>query len=133
MEARRRLLPVLFIGVAAAVYFSLAPQWPADQHVRLVLGDLSPHVEEVTLRCAKNEASSGDDWLREVTFRYAKGGAPRIVSYEPRLIGGEYLVELEIHTDDARVVTLERRVKLTGGTTSIDLPQASALGDARVL
>jgi hypothetical protein len=132
MEVRRRLLPVLFLGVGATFYFSLAPQWPADQHVRLILGDLSPHVEEVTLRVAKSETSSGNDWVREVTFRYAKGGAPRIVSYEPRLAGGDYLVELEIHADDARVVTSDRRVKLTGGTTSIDLPQTSALRDARV-
>ncbi len=127
MEVRRRLLPVLFLGAGAAVYFSLAPRWPTDQHVRLVLGDASPRVEEVTVRFAR-EGSPGEDWLREVTYPYAKGSAPRIVFYEPRLASGEYLVEIEIHTDDARVVTLDRHVNLSGATTSIDLPQASALG-----
>jgi hypothetical protein len=68
----------------------------------VVLGDASPRVEEVTLRFAKSDSSSADDWLREVTFRYAKGGAPRIVSYEPRLASGDYLVEIEIHSDDTR-------------------------------
>jgi hypothetical protein len=132
MEVRRRLLPLLFIAIGAAFYFTLAPHWPADQHVRIVLGERAPRVEEVTLRCATSERSSSDDWLREVTFRYAKGSAPRIVSYEPRLVRGDYLVEVEIHSDDGRVVTLDRHVTLAGGTTSIDLPEASVLRDARV-
>jgi hypothetical protein len=129
MEVRRRLLPLLFVAVGAAFYFTLAPHWPADQHVRLVLGERAPRALEVTLRCA---AGSGDDWLREVTFRYAKGSAPRIVSYEPRLVRGDYLVEVEIHNDDGRVVIFDRHVTLAGGTTSIDLPEASALRDARL-
>jgi hypothetical protein len=128
MAVQRRLLPILVVGVGAAFYFSLAPQWPADQHLRLVLGDASSRVEEVTFRCARSEAGPRDDWLREVTYPYAKGSAPRIVSYEPRLASGEYLVEIEIHTDDARVVTLDRHVELGGRTASINLPQASALG-----
>jgi hypothetical protein len=128
MEVRRRLLPVLFLGVGAVVYLSLAHQWPTDQHLRLVLGDVSARVEEVTLRCARSEPGSSDDWLREVTFHYAKGGAPRIVSYEPRLTDGDYLVQIETRTDDVRVLTYDRRVRLAGGTTSIDLPQASSLG-----
>jgi hypothetical protein len=44
-----------------------------------------------------------------------------MVSYEPRLANGEYLVEIEVRTDDARVRTEDRRVRLEGGSTSIDL------------
>ncbi len=132
MDVRRRLLPALFVGLGAAVYFSLAPRWPTDQHLRLVLGDAPSHVDEVTLRSAKSEPRAGEDWLREVTFHSAKGDAPRIVSYEPRLASGDYLVEIEIRTDDARVVTRDRRVRLGGGTTSIELPEASALREGRM-
>jgi len=132
MDVRRKLLPVLLIAAGSVVYFSLAPGWPVDQHVRVVLGDASPRVDEVTLRFAKSHSSGGGDWLREVTFHYAKGGAPRIVSYEPRLASGEYLLEIEIRTEDSRVVTNERHVDLTGGTTSIELPQPSALREGRL-
>jgi hypothetical protein len=113
---RRRLLPLVFVGAGAAVYFSLSPKCPTEQSLRLMLGEQAPHVEEVRVRCGE-----GSDWAREVTFYYAKGQAPRIVSYEPRLANGEYLVEIDVKTDDARVQTADRRVRLEGGSTSIDL------------
>jgi hypothetical protein len=47
------------------------------------------------------------------------------VSYEPRLANGDYLVEIELETDDARVRTTDRQMKLAGGTTSIDLSRTS--------
>jgi hypothetical protein len=113
---------MLFVGVGAAVYLSLAPKWPQDQHLRVVLGDDAPRIESVRLRCGKDGEG---EWMREVTFRYAKGEAPRIVSYEPRLANGDYLVEIELETDDARVRTTDRQMKLAGGTTSIDLSRTS--------
>lgn len=110
---------LVFVGIGAAVYVWLGPRWPTEQHLRIALGDAGERVEEVTVRCAA--AETGADWAREVTFRYAKGQAPRIVSYEPRLKSGEYLVEIEIRTDDDRVLTTDRRVRLEGGATSIDV------------
>jgi hypothetical protein len=116
MRGPRRLVPILFLGAGAAVYFSVSPKWPSEQNLRIALGDQAPRVEEVRVRCGE-----GSDWAREVTFHYAKGHAPRMVSYEPRLANGEYLVEIEVRTDDARVWTEDRRVRLEGGSTSIDL------------
>ena len=116
MRGPRRLVPILFLGAGAAVYFSLSPKWPSEQSLHIALGDQAPRVEEVRVRCGE-----GSDWAREVTFHYAKGHAPRMVSYEPRLANGEYLVEIEVRTDDARVRTEDRRVRLEGGSTSIDL------------
>ena len=116
---------MLLIGAGAAVYFSLASRWPADQHLRVVLGDSAPSVDEVRIRCGqRGGASRGDDWAREVTFRYGKGEAPRIVSYEPRLASGPYLLEIEVETDDGHVETTDRHIQLAGGTTSIDLAVA---------
>jgi hypothetical protein len=116
MEGPRRLLPLVFLGVGATVYFSLLPKWPMEQRLRIALGDQAPRVEEVRVRCGE-----GSDWAREVTFHYAKGQAPRIVAYEPRLANGDYLVEIEVKTDDARVLTTDRHLRLEGGSTSIDL------------
>jgi hypothetical protein len=113
---------MLFVGVGAAAYLSLAPKWPQEQHLRVVLGDDAPHIQSVGVRCGKDRES---DWMREVTFRYAKGEAPRIVSYEPRLANGDYLVEIELEMADARVRTTDRQMTLAGGTTSIDLSRTS--------
>jgi len=109
------------VAAGAAFYFLIAPRWPTDQHLRLVLGDQAPKIAEVRVRCGNGGGDGGGDWAREVTFRYAKGQAPRILSYEPRLKSGEYLVEIEVKTDDERVVTTDRRVSLEGSSTSIDL------------
>jgi hypothetical protein len=112
----------VFVALGAGFFLWLSPRWPSDQHLRITLGDRAAGVTEVRMRCASRESAQGSsDWAREVTFRYAKGQAPRIVSYEPRLKSGEYLVEIEVKTDDDRVVTTDRRVQLEGGSTSIDL------------
>ena len=115
---------MLCVGVGAAVYLSLAPKWPQDQHLRVVLGDDAPRIQSVRVRCGKDGEG---EWMREVTFRYGKGAAPRIVSYEPRLVPGDYLVEIEVKTDDARVATTDHNIQLAGGTTSIDLSGADAV------
>ena len=120
MGVTKRLFPLLLVGAGAALYFSLSPAWPADQHLRILLGDLAPHAVEVRIRCGK---SGEGDWSREVTFPYASGNAPRMVSYEPRLVSGDYLVEIDVKTDDERVRTRAREVHLAGGTTSIDLSE----------
>jgi hypothetical protein len=116
----KRLLPLLFVAVAAAVYFSLAPAWPQDQALRYVLGDAAPAVEELRIRYQPPTAQRPDEG-REVTFHYAPGQAPRIVSHEPRLANGPYLLQIEISLADAGPVVVERHLALQGGTTSVDL------------
>jgi hypothetical protein len=58
--------------------------------------------------------------MREASFRYASGTAPRVVTHEPRLPDGDYTVEIEVVEDSAHSL-LRRRVTLAGGVTSIDL------------
>jgi hypothetical protein len=113
------------VGVGAALYFSLAPRWPSEQLFRIVLGDHSPDVTEVRVRCgpwgATGSAASDDEWHREVTLRYPKGAAPRVVQYTPKLAEGDYLVEIEVGGGDGRVDTTDHHIHLAGGATTIDL------------
>jgi hypothetical protein len=128
MQGRARLLrlPLLVAGVGVALV--LSRHWPSDQSVHVVLGDAAPQVEEVRLRYGEL-AGGHDDWQREVEFHYATGHAPRIVSHEPRLVSGDYDVEIEITraaaANEARVLTLARRVTLDGHTTSVDVSAAA--------
>jgi hypothetical protein len=119
MQVKHRLLPALLVGAGVAVFLSLRGAWPSDQHLRIVLGDRAPRVEEVRVRCGPGDG----EWTREVMFHYAAGAAPRIVSYEPRLASGDYLVEIDVEGDDRHVRTTEHHIQLAGGTTSIDLSQ----------
>jgi hypothetical protein len=119
MQSLARTSALVFAGAGGLLFLSLAPSWPKEQRLRLTLGDRAPRVEEVRVRCGA--AGTKDTWATEVMFHYAKGQAPRIVSYEPRLKSGEYLVEVEVETDDARVQTTDRRVRLDGSTVSFDL------------
>jgi hypothetical protein len=116
---------LLFLCAGVLAYLALAPRWPSEQRLRIRLGEGREAVTELRVRCANagtREADAASDWAREVTFHYAKGQAPRIVSYEPRLTSGDYVVEIEQTTIDGRVRTEDRRVRLEGGsTTSIDV------------
>lgn len=124
-------------GVFAAMRF--APQWPKQQIVNYVLGDAAPRVDEIDARWAPGTTSAGgvgaaspsrvaegDDWAREVVFRYVPGTAPRVVAHEPRLADGDYTVEVEIVASGesparGRERTVVRRhVTLGGGVTSIE-------------
>jgi hypothetical protein len=123
-QGRGRLV---FVGAAAAFYFGVAPHWPTEQHLRLELGDNARTTTEVVVRCRTPDAAEAGD-ARQVTFHYAKGQAPRIVSYEPRLVSGDYVVEIEITFDDSHdppdshMAMTRRRLKLDGNaTTTIDL------------
>lgn len=118
--APRRRYAFLLLAVAALAFFSLLePKWPKDQSVRVVLGNLAPTVEEVRVRYAER---GSEELVREATFRYPKGGAPRIVSHEPRLPNGEYLVEIDLAFEHGRTEA-RRTVTLGGGSTSIDVSQ----------
>jgi hypothetical protein len=126
---------LLFLCAGVLAYLSLAPRWPSEQHLRIRLGDGREAVTELRVRCGNagtRESDAAGDWDREVTFHYAKGQAPRIVSYEPRLASGDYLVEIEQTTIDGRVRTKDRRVRLEGGsTTSIDVSEDVASSSGR--
>jgi hypothetical protein len=79
----------------------------------------SPFVTEVVVRYRPELES---EWAREVTFEYAKGTAPRVVTHEARLADGDYLVEIDVARGGEHTV-VERKVRL-GGTTSIELQSA---------
>lgn len=108
------------LAAALVVAMLLARGWPKEQTVHYVLGDAAPRVEEVDARWADGKARGDESWMREATFRYAPGRAPRVVTHEPRLPDGEYTVEVKIAAASAtNVVT--RHVHLAGGAMSINL------------
>jgi hypothetical protein len=135
----RRLLPLGIAAVGLAVYFFLAPKAPVDQGIRIILGDGAPRVVEVDVRYVA--AGPNPDLSREVTFRYAPGAAPRIVSHEPRLANGDYVVQMEfglatapsvsVAPPSVARVSVDRSVTLQGGTTSIDVSRSLLRASAR--
>jgi|SRR5690348_12382079 len=111
---------LMLIGaVGAAAYFLLAPRFPKDQSVNVVLGDASRDVTDVTLHYA---SGSSDDVSRDVTLHYDLGKAPRVVHHEARLPDGDYVVDVEVRTAHGSWNN-ERHVKLAGGSTSIDVAE----------
>jgi len=104
---------LLFGAVGVGAYFFLAPRFPKDQSVNVVLGDRAPSVTEVTMRYASERDG---DLRRDVTFRFDKGKAPRVIHHEARLPDGDYVVTIEMRADE--VSTKERRVRLEGGSTT---------------
>jgi hypothetical protein len=146
-EMRKRVARLLFLAVGLLLALYLARSWPKDQTVHYVLGDAAPRVQEVDARWASSSSASDTDlrsgeagrqpeghteWLRQVTFHYAAGKAPRIVTHEPRLPDGDYTVELEIAATATQMgpsptlarSTVRRHVTLGGGPLSIDLAEA---------
>ena len=121
MLAPRRRYAFLLLALGALAFFVLGPKWPQDQSVRIVLGSRAPDVEELRVRYAERGA---EELVREATFRYPKGGAPRIVSHEPRLPNGDYLVEIDLGFEHGHAET-RRMVTLGGGSTSIDVSQVA--------
>ncbi len=88
----RLLLPAAAVAFAAAFSDGFhAFGAPRSQTVHYVLGDGAPHVVELDARWAR-----GDAPMREASFRYAPGEAPRVVTHEPRLADGDYTVEIEV-------------------------------------
>ena len=130
--ARRRVARLVILVAVATVYFTLAPRWPKDNVVHIVLGLAAPQVEEATVRYAPAPKNGPmvEDWTREATFRFPGGSAPRVVTHEPRVADGDYVVEIEILKTSHAIVRVQRRVTLEGGTTSIDVSEAVAAGTA---
>src|SRR5580693_4894593 len=99
---KTRLVRMLVLAAALLLALFFARHWPKDQTVHYLLGDAAPHVEELDARWSPGIASN--DWVRESTFRYDLGKAPRIVTHEPRLPDGDYTVEIEIRADHGPTV-----------------------------
>jgi hypothetical protein len=129
---RTRLFRFSLLAGALVVGGTLLRHAPRDQVVHYVLGDSAVHVQEVDARwremadgprkSALNDPGDHqtDDWTRTASFRYAPGKAPRVVTHEPRLPNGDYMVEIEI-IGEGRQSIVRREVTLSGGATSIDL------------
>ncbi len=124
---RRRLIAriVLVLGLVA-LYFALRSHWPEDNVVHVVLGAAAPEVEDIQVRYAPASKNGPmvEDWTRETEFRFPGGSAPRVVTHEPRVADGDYVVEIEILKASHAIVRTQRRVTLEGGTTSIDVSEA---------
>ena len=134
MNARPRVLRLLLLVAVLGIGLVLTRHWPSEQSVHIVLGDAAPGVQGLSLgyTIAEGAPSSADgataDRERQVTFHYAKTGAPRIVTHEPRLVSGEYDVDIEIERTDTsgsatapKAVTVRRRVLVDGHPVSIDV------------
>ena len=114
---RRQATRLLLLGGALATAFVLGRRLPKDQTVHYVLGDAAARVLALDARWAEGD---GEEWMREASFRYPAGGAPRVVTHEPRLPDGDYTVEVDLRST-AESRTVRRHVTLSGGATSIDL------------
>jgi hypothetical protein len=119
-ELRKRIVFFVAVLAALAVYFTLSPHWPKTQSLHVVLGSAAPRIEEVRVRYADARGRSSEDWTREASFRYALNSAPRVVTHEPRLPDGDYVVEIDLVSPKGES-TVRRRIALRGGTTSIDV------------
>lgn len=127
MNARSGSL-LLFGAFGAGAYFFLAPRFPKDQSVNVVLGDAAPSVTDVSLHYAIEDDPESS---RDVTLHFDHGKAPRVVHHEARLVDGAYLLTIEVRGDGAHAWSDQRRVELRGGgSTSIDVSERlrSALG-----
>ncbi len=129
---KNRYAPFAIVGIGLLLFSLFAKKIPHEQTVRIVLGDAAPRVTEVHVRYAERAANAqkggpGDgataEWLRDATFQFARGSAPRIVSHLPSLADGDYLVEIDVQTAE-KPATIDRRVTFSGGTTSLDVSQA---------
>ncbi len=125
---RRRVARIVIpLAVVAGVYFTaIASRWPRDNVIHVVLGAASTQVSSVTLRYAPAPKNGPmvEDWTREATFSFSGGNAPRVMTHEPRLADGDYVVEIEILKASHAIVRVQKRVTLEGGTTSIDVSES---------
>lgn len=113
---------LLGVGLLVALYFG--SKAPREQHVKVVLGERSAAVTAVGLQYVGE--GGGDDVAREARLAFPEG-APRVVSHDPSLADGDYRLRIDLDTRQGRR-SAERRVRLGGGSTQIDLtPDLGAL------
>jgi hypothetical protein len=120
----RRLAPLALLGAALSATVLLPRAWPQDQTIHYVLGNRAARASEVDVRWATE--AHPDESVREVSFRYAAGTAPAIVTHDPRLANGDYAVEVKVVVD-GQGTRFVRHVVLGGGVTSIDLSARGAV------
>ncbi len=123
----RRLLRLAIVGVGAAIALVYAQKSPKDQHLRFSLGDAAPAVTALEVAYLAAEGGGGEP-VRETRLAWEAGRAPRVVSHDPSLADGAYLLRIGADTREGRR-TVERQVTLGGGTTQVDL--SAALGVPR--
>jgi hypothetical protein len=123
----QRVSMMVLLSGALAVALVLGKHHPRDQTVHYVLGDAAGRVEEIDASWfERGEHDESQESLRDVSFRYVLGRAPRVVTHEARLADGDYTVKIEIVAVSGRTV-VERHVRLAGEATSIDLADAIGL------
>ncbi len=108
-------LVLLAGGLGLAVYFGAKA--PREQHVRIVLGDRAARVTAVDLQYTVDNAEA--EMVREARLAFPEG-APRVVSHDPNLADGDYRLRIDLDTREGRR-SVERRVRLGGGSTQLDL------------
>jgi hypothetical protein len=120
MAPRSRLAKLSFLVFGLGVALYLGGTGPREQHVRIVLGDGARDVTGIELQYV----GEGGDVVRDARMTYgAEGGAPRVVSHEPKLPDGTYRLLVDVHQSKRRV-SLERSVTLGGGSSQVDLSAA---------
>ena len=67
MRARRPASLVVLAAIGAAAYFLLAPRFPKDQSVNVVLGDGAREVTDVDLHYG---SAKGDEVSRDVALHF---------------------------------------------------------------
>jgi hypothetical protein len=107
-------IALVALGLLLVLYFG--QKTPKEQHVRIVLGDAASEVTGLELQYVARDG----DVARETRLVFPRGGAPRVVSHEPKLPNGDYRLEIEIDARDGRRAT-QRQVTLGGGSTQIDV------------
>jgi hypothetical protein len=120
---RRKLGPLFLVAALLAIWLVLGRSVPSDQVIHVVLGDAAARVTELRLRYLPSESGGDAEIAREASFRYAAGQAPRIVTHEPRLAGGDYMVEIEVSEGNDRAL-VRRKVKLDGSPVSLDVKES---------
>jgi hypothetical protein len=128
--SRRRLLVPLLVALGVAIWLVFGSKIPKAQTVHVVLGDAAPRVEEVRVKYAP--LATPEAWDREVELRFAAGTAPRVATHTFRAADGDYHVEIEVVSRDESGsadnpetrVRVDRKIRLEGGSVSIDVSQA---------
>lgn len=113
---------LLAAGAALTLYFS--SRAPRDQHVRLAFGSAAGSIQALDVAYVDADGEAA----RTTRVTFGDGGAPRVVALDPSLPNGEYVLRVDAETPGGRR-SATRRVKLGGGTTSVDL--AGVLDDNR--
>jgi hypothetical protein len=123
----QRVSMIILLAGALAVATALGKHRPKDQTVHYVLGDAAGRVEEIDASWfERGKDDESQESLRDVSFRYVLGRAPRVVTHEAHLADGDYTVKIEIVAVSGRTV-VERHVRLSGEATSIDVADAVRL------